>query len=181
MTSPRRSQRETGSASADPRRRKLARLRPRPELRATRTCADLARRAIERHRARRVALAELARLPSSGHEPARLRATRFESRGLAPGGGVARLRDCVDSRSHRATPTRAGSAPRGNQRARQSGPRRAPRRPRDRTRLGARLHGWRLRALPRRSVRESARWTDGLLGTSRRDRRSRERASLGAL
>ena len=172
MTSPRRSQRETGSTSADPRRRKPARLRPRPELRAARTRAGLARRAIEWHRARRVALAEPSLLPSSGHEPARLRATRFESRGLASGGGVARLRGCVGSRSDGATPTRDRSAPRGNQRARQSGPRRGPRRSRDRTRPGARLHGWRLRAFPRPSVRESVGWTDGLLRAALRRGRS---------
>ena len=170
MTSPRRSQSETGSSSADPRRRKPARLRPRPELRAARTRAGLARRAIERHRTRRVALAELARLPSSGHEPARLRATRFESSGLASGGGVARLRNRLDSRSDGATPTRDGSAAHGNERARQSGPRRAPRCPRDRTRLGACLDGWRLRALPRRSARESTRWTDRFLARPPRAR-----------
>ena len=178
MTSPKRSQRETGSASTDPRRRESARLRPRPEIRAARARPDLARRATQRHRARRVALVELAFLPPSRHEPPRIRAARLESGGVASGGGVARLRNRLDSRSDGATPTRAGSAAHGNERARQSGPRRAPRRPRDRTRLGAYLDGWRLRALPRRSARESTRWTDRFLARpprARAVRRARRR------
>jgi len=161
MTSPRSSPSPRETDSADPRRRQHSRLRAHFRLRAACRSTRMARRSTERPGARRAALVEPARLPSTRHQSARVRSAGAGRFGLATSRGVARLRVGVDPGAVGAVSRNFGGADRAGLTDRKFDSRYPARGARDRPWLRRRIDGWGFRAVSRAALGESARGVAG--------------------